>query len=413
MLSGHAGRAQTGPRLAARLRDIRPSPTLAVAAEADRLRRAGVDVIDLSAGEPDFPTPEPVKAAARDALDRNLTRYTTNAGLLELRQAIAERVRADYGVEHSPEEVIVTAGGKQALSNAMLALFGPGDEVITHAPVWPSIPEQIKLAGARPVLVRTYPEDGFAIRADRLVAAVTPRTRGIVVNSPCNPTGALMREAEMAALADVARARELWIIVDLCYERLVYDAVPHNLPRILVERLRDRTVLCSSASKAYAMTGWRCGWALGPADVIAACNTLQGHQTSNVSSITQHAAVAALGGPQEPVTLLREAYRERRDRLCEWLSVERRLRFTKPLGAFYLFVDVSDALSPDGLRTSAQFVKALLDDQRVAVTAGEAFDAPGFIRLSYAAAQDRLEEGARRLVAFVRARTKRGSGRAT
>lgn len=382
--------------------DLAPSPTLAVTAEADRLRRAGIDVVDLGAGEPDFPTPTHVKTAAKDAITRNFTRYTANAGILELKQAVCDRMRLDYGVEYAPNEVIVTAGGKQALYNASLALLGPGDEVITHAPAWPTIPEQIKLAGATTVLVRTHAEDGFAIHAESIVGALSPRTRAIVINSPCNPTGALISEADMARVADAAAERGVWVVVDLCYERLIYDPAPHNLPRVLGDSMRDRTVLCGSASKAYAMTGWRIGWAMGPADLINACSTLQGHATSNVNSITQKAAIAALTGPQEAVTRMLDEYRERRDRLCTWLSVEPRLRFVKPAGAFYLFLDVSDFLSVDGLRTSAEFARDLLARKQVALTAGEAFDAPGFIRISYAAAPHRLKQGAKRLLEFVR-----------
>jgi aspartate aminotransferase len=389
-------------RLAARAAHLSPSPTLAVTAEADRLRRTGVDVVDLGAGEPDFPTPKHVKAAAKEAIDRNFTRYTANAGVFELKAAVCARMREDYAVEFAPDEVIVTAGGKQALYNTALALFGPGDEVITHAPVWPTIPEQIKLAGATPVLVRTHAEDGFVIHPDALLGALTPRTRAIIINSPCNPTGALMSESALAVVADAAAARGLWIVIDLCYERLIYEPTPHNLPKVLADRLRDRAVLCGSASKAYAMTGWRCGWAIGPADLIGACNAIQGHSTSNVNSITQKAAIAALSDSQDAVARMLAEYRERRDRLCVWLSEEPRLRCLKPAGAFYLFVDVSDFLSPGGVRTSAEFARALLDRQRVALTAGEAFDAPGFIRISYAAAPHRLKEGAKRLLEFVR-----------
>lgn len=378
-----------------------PSPTLAVTAEADRLRRTGADVIDLGAGEPDFPTPKHVKAAAREAIGRNFTRYTVNAGSQELRRAICARTYADYGVEYQPDEVIATAGGKQALSNATLALFGPGDEVITHAPVWPTIPEQIKLTGATPILARTHAEEGFAIRAEALLGALSPRTRGIVINSPNNPTGALISENDAAIVADAAAKRDLWVLVDLCYERLIYEPTPHNLPNVLTERLRDRTVLCGSASKAYAMTGWRCGWALGPVDLIAACGTLQGHSTSNVSSVTQRAAIAALQAPQDAVTLMRDEYRARRDRLCGWLSVEPRVRFVRPAGAFYLFLDVSDFLSPHGVRTSAELVRLLLERKHVALTAGEAFDAPGFVRISYAAAPQKLKTGARRILEFL------------
>ena len=249
--------------LASRMSRIAPSPTLRVAAEADRLRRQGIDVVDLGAGEPDFPTPEHVKTAAHAAIDANFTKYTPSAGVKELRDAVCLRYRDDYGVELKTEEVIITAGAKQALYNAAMSLFEAGDEVITHAPFWPTIPEQIKLAGATPVIVQTHPEDGFTIHAQPIIDAITPRTKGVVINSPCNPTGALMSEEAIGAIADAAARHGLWIVADVTYEKLVYDAEPHNLVRVLVERARDRTIICGAASKAYAMTGWRCGWAIG------------------------------------------------------------------------------------------------------------------------------------------------------
>lgn len=388
--------------LAERTRRIGVSPTMKVAAEAMRLKAEGVDIVDLGAGEPDFPTPEHVANAAHAAIDAHFTKYTTNSGTDELKRAVCARYREDYGVEYAPSETIITAGGKQALFNAMMCLFGAGDEVITHLPGWPTLVEQIKLAEATPVIVRTRGEDGFRVRADAILAAVTPRTRGIVINSPGNPTGALISEADMAAIADAAARRGIWILLDLCYEKLIYDGTPHNLPRILGERMRDHAVLCGSASKAYAMTGWRCGWALAPAPLISACNALQSHSTSNVSSITQKAAVAALTGPQACVTDMLDEYRRRRDQLCRWLEPEPRLRISKPEGAFYLFPDVSELLSPDGIRTSAQLAQALLDRARVAITPGEAFDAPGFIRISYAASLDQLQRGAERILEFCR-----------
>jgi aspartate aminotransferase len=374
---------------------------MAVTAMVDRLRRAGVEIIDFGAGEPDFPTPEPVKAAGRAALDQNFTKYTSVTGIADLKRAICDRYRVDYGVEYADSEVMVTAGGKQALFNTALSLFGPGDEVITHAPYWPTLTEQIKLADATPVLVRTHPEDGFAIGAHAIVAAITPRTRGIIINSPCNPTGALISEDQLAEIADAAARQGIWIIVDLCYEKLIYGAVAHNLPGVLARRCRDLTVLCGSASKAYAMTGWRCGWALGPAPVIAASAAIQSHSTSNVSSITQKAALAALTGSQETVVAMLDEYRMRRDNLSDWLAADSRLRCRKPGGAFYMFIDISDLLSVDGFRTSTDFAQALLDESRVAVTPGEAFDAPGFIRISYATSMNDLREGSRRLLAFV------------
>jgi len=388
-------------KLAERTTRIASSPTMKVTATVDRLRRSGIAVIDFGAGEPDFSTPDPIKAAAHDALDHNFTRYTPVPGIADLRRAICERYKADYGVEYTDNEVIVTAGGKQALYNTALTLFGPGDEVITHAPYWPTLTEQIKLADATPVLARTHAEDGFAVRANTILAAVTPRTRAIIINSPCNPTGALVAEGELAAIADVAARQGIWIVVDLCYEKLIYDAVPHNLPKVLSETCRDLTVLCGSASKAYAMTGWRCGWQLGPAQAIAASSAIQSHSTSNVTSITQKAAVEAVHGPQGSVRVMLDEYRRRRDLLHGWITADSRLRCLKPAGAFYMFIDVSDALSIGGLRTSLDFADALLEEARVAVTPGEAFDAPGFIRISYATSTENLREGSGRLLEFV------------
>jgi aspartate aminotransferase len=395
-------------KLADRTTRIAGSPTMKVTATVDRLRRSGVDVIDFGAGEPDFPTPDAIKAAAHKALDDNFTRYTPAAGIADLKRAICDRYRTDYGVDYKESQVIVTAGGKQALYNTALSLFGPGDEVITHAPFWPTLTEQVKLADATPVLARTHAEDGFAVHAHTILDAVTPRTRGIIVNSPCNPTGALIAESELAAIADAAARQNIWIVVDLCYEKLIYDEVTHNLPGVLASKCRDLTVLCGSASKAYAMTGWRCGWAVGPAPVIAAAGALQSHSTSNVTSITQKAVVTALTGSQAPVRAMLDEYRTRRDQLHAWLTAEARLRCRKPAGAFYMFVDVSDVLSLDGFRTSVDFADALLEESRVAVTPGEAFDAPGFIRISYATSMEMLREGSRRLVEFVRAHAPAG-----
>ena len=292
---------------AVRATRIAMSPTMKVAAEAMALKAKGIDVIDLGAGEPDFPTPRHIAAAAHAAIDGNFTKYTTNSGTDELKNAIVGRYQTDYGIEYAANEVIVTAGGKQSLFNAVMVLFGAGDEVITHMPGWPTLVEQIKLADATPVIVRTHAEDGFRVRADTFLRAITPKTRGIIINSPGNPTGALMPEDELEALAKEAAKRGIWILLDLCYEKLIYDPTPHNLPGVLARTLRDRAVLCGSASKAYAMTGWRCGWTLAPAAVVSACNALQSHSTSNVCSITQKAVVA--GADRRPDLRHRHARR--------------------------------------------------------------------------------------------------------
>ena len=395
--------------LAERMKKVSTSPTMKVAGEAAKLKRQGVDVVDFGAGEPDFPTPQPAKDAAKDAIDQNFTKYTPPAGTADLKQAICARYKADYGVSFTEAETIVTAGGKQALYNIAMVLFNPGDEVITHAPYWPTIPEQIKLADATPVIVHTQPEDAFAIHPEAIIAAITPRTKAIIINSPANPTGAVISEANMAAIADAAAKRGIWVIVDLCYEKLIYDNVPHNLVKVLTDRHRERTLIAGSASKAYSMTGWRCGWILGPKEVVAAADTLQGHSTSNVASISQKAALQALTGSQAPVTMMLNEYKIRRDQLMEWFSKDPRFECVKPAGAFYLFPRVTKVLEATGITTTGDFSQLLLDEARVAVTAGEGFDAPGFLRISYATSLDRLREGTTRILEFVKKHERQGA----
>jgi aspartate aminotransferase len=384
---------------AQRLAQVAESATMKVAAEAERLRRAGHDVVDFSVGEPDFPTPEHVKAAGKKAIDDNFTRYTAVAGVPELREAICARYLADYGITVSPAEVLLTFGGKQALFNSALALIDPGDEVITHAPYWPTIPEQIKVVGGIPVIVQTGWEDAFALDANKVIAAITPRTKAIVLNSPANPTGALIAESTVAAIADAAAQRGIWIVIDLCYEHLIYEPVPHNLPKVLFDRHRDRTVLACSASKAWAMTGWRCGWTIAPKDLTKVFNTIQGQTTSNIASIAQKALIAAVSGPQDAVASMRNEFRQRRDNIHAWLTANPGIRCVKPSGAFYLFPNISGLLT-DRVRTSTDFAQALLEQEHVVVTQGEAFDAPGYLRISYATSMERLREGATRMLRF-------------
>jgi aspartate aminotransferase len=283
-----------------------------------------------------------------------------------------------------------------------MAIFDPGDEVITHAPGWPTILEQIKLAGATPVVVRTHAANGFALTADVLLAAVTPKTKAIVVNSPGNPTGGLMSEDDATKLASECAKRDIWVVMDLCYERLVYDEVPHNMPKIFGDAMRERFVICGSASKAYAMTGWRCGWVLAPKSVTSGCNALQSHETSNVNSITQKAAVAALTGPQACVDEMRAVYKQRRDQVIEWLKEEPRLTCAVPKGAFYLYPSVDAFLSPDRFPTSQAFTDSLLATEHVIVTPAEAFEHTGAFRLSYAASLETLREGVTRIIRHAR-----------
>jgi aspartate aminotransferase len=376
---------------------VQVSATLKVAAEAERLRRAGHSVVDFSAGEPDFPTPEHVKDAAKAAIDANFTRYTAAAGIPELREAICARYKRQYGVEITAAEVLLTVGGKQALFNTALALYNPGDEVITHAPYWPTIPEQVKL-GAVPVIVQTGSEDGFRVSAEAILGKITPKTKAIILNSPSNPTGALIEESVVATIADEAAKRGIWTIVDLCYEQLIYETVPHNLPKTLFDRNRAKTVLCGSASKSYAMTGWRAGWTIAPKELTSVFNIIQGQSTSNISSITQKAVLAAVSGSQDAVTVMLDEYRERRDNIHAWLTAHQGIQCVKPKGAFYLFPNISGLLAPG--TTSTDFAQALLEKEHVVVTPGEAFDAPGYLRISYATSMEQLREGATRILRF-------------
>ena len=387
--------------LAERLKRVSASQTQKVLLAVEVLRREGVNVIDLGAGEPDFQTPAHIRAAAVEAIEAGHTKYTAGPGILALREAIATHYTSGYGVPFDPAGVVVTSGGKQALFNVAVALFGPGDEVITHTPGWPSIIEQIHLAGADAVLVRTSYEDDFDVRADAVLEAVTPRTRGIVLNSPGNPTGAVISETELGQLCQAIAGRDIWIILDLCYEQLIHDRTSHNLPSVIDDNAPGQGVLVGSASKSYAMTGWRCGWILAPSTVASGCNAVQSHSTSHATSITQHAVLAALTGPQDCVQEMRKEYRSRRDELLSWMARDERFDVSRPAGAFYVFPNVSRLLSLDGPRTSADLALALLNEAHVAVTPGEAFDAPGFLRISYAASMDQLREAWARIQSFL------------
>jgi len=385
--------------LAQRLANVTGSATMKVAAEADRLKRAGHAIVDFGAGEPDFPTPQHVKDAAKAAIDANFSRYTNSMGIPELREAICAQYKQHYGIDFTPAEVLITNGGKQALFNTALALFNPGDEVITHAPYWPTIPEQIKIASATPVIVQTKAEDGFTVHPERIIAAITPKTKAIILNTPCNPTGSLTGETAVGTITEAAVARGIWMIIDLCYEHLIYDEVAHNLPKLLFDRHRDRTVICGSLSKTYAMTGWRAGWTIAPKELTDAFNVIQGHSTSNITSFVQKAAVVALNGPQDGVKVMLDEYRRRRDAIHGWLTANPGIRCVKPRGAFYLFPDISDLLAGD-VRTSADFAQGLIEQEHVAVTPGEGFDAPGYLRISYATSMEQLREGATRILRF-------------
>ncbi len=395
-------------KLARRLAEIQPSPTLALNARATALAAAGKDVAGLSAGEPDFDTPEHVKEAAIQALREGFTKYTATTGIPELRGAIVKKLRDENQLEFAPDQVIVTNGGKQALYNCFQALLTDGDEVVMFAPYWVSYPEQVLLAGGRPVVVPTRVEDGFQPDPDALARAITPRTRAIVINSPSNPTGAVLSRQTLLALATVLAVHpDVLVITDDIYEKLLYSGQPFVNIANVAPALRSRTLVVNGLSKAFAMTGWRIGYAAGPKALITGMQLVQDQATSNVNSLTQKAALAALTWSQEPIQAMVKEFHQRRDLLHAGLSQIPGVRCARPEGAFYAFPDVSAWVGKHWkgkkLGSAHDISERLLEDLLVAAVPGEPFGAPGHLRFSFAASRATLEKGLQRLRDFAAA----------
>ncbi len=388
-------------RLAERVRRASPSMTLVISAKAKEMKRRGVDVISLAVGEPDFDTPAHIKEAAIRAIEEGFTGYTPAAGIPELREAVAAKFRHDNGLEYDPQDVLITVGAKQAVYNALQALCDDGDEVIVPAPYWVSYTEMVKLAGGTPVVVSAGAERGFVPDLAQLEDALSERTRAIILNTPNNPSGAVYSRQQLEAIASLAVRHDLFVIADEVYEKLVYGEAEHVSIASLGEEIKARTVTVNGVSKAYAMTGWRIGYAAGPREVIAAMAKLQGQQTSNATSIAQKASLAALTGPQDPVEEMVREYEGRRDLVVERLSSMPGVRCIKPDGAFYVFADFSEfyGRSCAGRRVEASLSLAelLLEEARVALVPGVAFGMDDYIRLSYAASRAELQEGLDRI----------------
>jgi aspartate aminotransferase len=371
------------------------SSTLAVLMEAERLRSEGVDLVDLGAGEPDFPTPRNVKDAGAQAIENNFTRYTATSGIAPLRKAITEMMLRDFGASYHPSEVLVTMGGKQALFNAMAALLNPGDEVLIPSPYWVTFPEIAKFLGAHPAVIDTEPTD-FQLTAQSVSDAIGPRTRLLIVNSPNNPTGRIIPPDEFRRIVEVAVERDIWVISDECY---LYFAYPPALPFTagqLPEELRSRVMICGSFSKTHAMTGWRLGFGLGPEPWIRSMLKVQSHSTSNANSMTQKAAVEAAIGPQDSVRSMIAEYLRRRDWVVPALNKIEGISCSSPEGAFYVMPNVKRLLG-GRVRDSIELARLLLDEARVVVTPGSAFGIEGYIRISYANSLDAIQEGVRRI----------------
>lgn len=391
--------------LAERVQRISLSPTGAVLQQAEQMLAAGLDVVNFGVGEPDFPTPDFIKRAAVQALEQNRTRYTPTAGIRALREAVCRWHREQFGTSYSPEECIITVGGKHALFNALQVLVNSGDAVLLPSPYWVSYPDMIRYAGGIVQVVPTAAEEGFLLDPARLEQAVTANTRGIIVNSPNNPTGAVVPAETFERLVALCRRRRLWLITDECYSHFLYDGL-QPFSAASLPGAREHVLVAGSLSKTFAMTGWRIGFALGPVPVIEAMTRVQSQATSNATSIAQYAALEALRQPLDSVRQMLAAFAHRRDYLLERLRRIPGLVCAVPQGAFYAFPDVrrtprmrSSAAS--GPMTTLQLATLLLEQERVAVVAGEAFGAPGFLRISYATSLEAIEKGLERLHRFL------------
>jgi aspartate aminotransferase len=383
-------------KIASRVSRIQPSLTLAVSAKAQKLRAQGVDVIAFGVGEPDFDTPETIKAAAAEAMRRGVGKYTAVSGTLELRAAAAEELNRAHGTHHTAENVIVSVGAKHSLFNLFMAMLDDGDEVVVPSPCWVSYPEMVQMAGGKAVIVETQPDDGYRIDPERLARAVGPKTRAIVLNSPCNPTGAVYDAETLDGVARVMAAHpELYLITDDIYRRLVYGVEWQSLTRLHPE-LAARVILVDGVSKSYAMTGWRIGFCAGPRELVKAMDTLQGQSTTNPSAISQAAALAAITGPQDSVKAMHAEFDRRRRVMVERLRAIPKVKLHEPRGAFYCFPDVS-AYVGGKVKDDVALAEWILDEGRVAVVPGSGFLAPGFLRLSYATSMANVEEGVARI----------------
>lgn len=388
--------------LSERVSLLKPSPTLALTAKVAELRRNGEQIVSFAAGEPDFGTPASVCEAGIEAIRAGYTRYTAGAGIPQLREAIAAKLLSENGVKVEPTQVVVSAGAKQALFNAITALCNPGDEVILIAPYWMTYRDQVLLAGGKPVGVHTSRAEGYIPNADALKAAITSRTKAIVVNSPSNPTGAVLPRSTLKEIAALALRNELFVISDEIYERLVYDGEKHVSIASLGSEIADRTITINGMSKAYAMTGWRIGYSAASLPVAKAMSAIQDQVTSNASSISQYAALAALALPKEALTAMTEEFQCRRDLILQELAKIPGVSCPKPGGAFYAFPDVSAYLDGDD---DVALSQKLLEGQKVATVPGSVFEGTGHLRLTYALDRAQICEGVRRISEGLQSKT--------
>lgn len=385
---------------------VKPSPTIAISTKAAELKAAGRDIIALSAGEPDFDTPQNIKDAAKVAIDTGKTKYTAPDGIVELKQAVCAKFKRHNNLDYIPAQVTIGTGGKQVLYNALMATLNPGDEVVIPAPYWVSYPDMVLLAGGTPIVAEASLQTGFKLTADQLEAAITPKTKWLIFNSPSNPTGAGYTRAELKELTDVLlRHPHVWVMTDDMYEHLAYDGFTFCTPAEVEPKLYDRTLTVNGVSKAYAMTGWRIGYAAGPQKLIAAMRKVQSQSTSNPSSISQWAAVEALNGPQDYIEMSRPVFQARRNLVVEMLNNAQGISCPTPEGAFYVYPSISECIgktTPSGVVIDSDevFATELLESQGVAVVFGAAFGLSPNFRVSYAASEENLRTACGRIQTF-------------
>ncbi|MHC2994341.1 MAG: pyridoxal phosphate-dependent aminotransferase [Candidatus Atribacteria bacterium] len=386
-----------------RVKNINPSQTLAITAQALKMKREGKKVISFAADEPDFDTPENIKEEAISAINQGFTKYTASSGIIELKEAIIEKLKRDNKIEYIPSEIIVSNGAKQCLFNAILTLCNPGDEVLLPIPCWVSYTEQIKFAQAVPIFINTRQEEAFELSAAQVEAKISPKTKLLILNSPNNPTGAVYEKEELKKIAQLLLKYNIYCICDEIYEKLIYDEAKHLTIASLGNEVKDRTILINGVSKSYAMTGWRIGYAAGPEEIISGMSKIQGHSTSNLNSIAQKASVEALLGSQDTIEEMREAFDERRKYMVNRLNEIEGFSCIDPAGAFYAFPNVSDVLKR-GIKYNSKKIKNsfdlsdfILKEAEVALIPGSAFEAEGYLRLSYATSMEDIKEGLDRI----------------
>lgn len=387
--------------LASRVSTLSPSTTLAITAKAKEMKESGIDVIGLGAGEPDYNTPDNIIEAAYQSMKEGKTKYTPSGGLPVLKDAIIAKLKKDQGLDYARNEIMIGIGAKHVLYTLFQVILNPGEEVIIPTPYWVSYPEQVKLAGGVPVYVEGTADSQFKVTADQIRAAITPKTKALIINSPGNPTGMIYTQGELEAIAAVCQESDIWIISDEIYEKLVYGNAKHVSIAQLSDDAKQRTLIINGVSKSHSMTGWRIGYIAGDKEVVSAMTDLASHSTSNPTTTSQYATLEAYNGPQDAVETMRQAFESRLNQILPKLSAIPGFKVIKPQGAFYLLPEVTEAVEKTGFANVDDFAKALLEQANVAVIPGSGFGSPTTIRLSYATSIDLLEEAVRRIHAFV------------